>query len=243
MIITSNLNPKIVTAKKCREKKYIKESNLVLIETSKVIYDVSKFLQIDTIFVNTNSAEKYSDLLSKYPSFEISDKICKELSSTTSPTDIFALVRLPKESSSIGDKVLILDRIQDPTNLGAIARSARAAGYNDIYLVDSVYPFTPKVIRSSMGHIFGLNIHFVGYEIISKLSALGYKNICADMDGEDVFHLGTHYSKIALYIGNEGQGVSDNIKNSCDKTVKIPMQNDVESLNASVSASILMYIL
>ena len=111
------------------------------------------------------------------------------------------------------------------------------------YLSQQILPYSPKAIRSSMGHILGLNLHFGQYEDIVKLKNNSYKTIIADLDGQNAFDYHSNNDKLILVIGNEGSGVSENARQLADTIITLPMENDVESLNASVSASILMYIL
>lgn len=245
MVITSPENKLIKKIIKCTDKKYIKQFGIVLIESYKVVCDVSSFCAVENIFVLETSQDKYNDLIEKYLDkvVFISEKVCKTLSQFADKSDIFATIKLPQNNDRYGNKILFLDCIQDPSNLGAIARTARATGFDDIILFDCAYPYSPKAIRSSMGHILGLNLHFGQYEDIVKLKNNSYKTIIADLDGQNAFDYHSNNDKLILVIGNEGSGVSENARQLADTIITLPMENDVESLNASVSASILMYIL
>ena len=115
-------------------------------------------------------------------------------------------------------------------------------GYDNIYLVDSVYPYSYKVVRSSMGYVFDINLIYVSYDELSKLKETdNFKIIVADMDGKDLSSVCKIQDNYAIVIGNEGNGISSTMLDMADMVVSIPMQNGVESLNASVSASIIMY--
>jgi TrmH family RNA methyltransferase len=108
-------------------------------------------------------------------------------------------------------------------------------------MLSGVYPYSAKVIRSSMGYVFDINLISLNYtELVDFLSKNKYNLVCADMSGVDLVKFKTP-EKIALVIGNEGNGVSNELINIASHIVKIPMNNGVESLNASVSASIIMY--
>lgn len=244
MVITSQDNKTIKNAIKCTDKKYIKQFGVVLVESYKVVSDVSMFCDIEHIFVEEDSVKKYEAFLSKYRDkvMVISSKVAKSMSNVVDSCDIFATIKIPSSKDILGKRVLILDCLQDPSNLGAIARSARATGYNDIMLIDCVYPYSPKVIRSSMGHILGLNIVFSSYQDIEKLKNNGYDIIIADLDGKNAFDYQQNNDKIGLVIGNEGNGISSKAKACATQVLTLPMKNNVESLNASVSASILMYL-
>jgi TrmH family RNA methyltransferase len=128
--------------------------------------------------------------------------------------------------------------------LGAIIRTACAFGFDTIFTIDSVYPYSAKAIRSSMGYVFTVNFVDVDYSQLEKIKK--NNNIlfyAADMDGEIIDDIVVNAENVAVIIGNEGQGVSKELRLVADKTVAIPMKNNVESLNASVSASIIMYFL
>jgi TrmH family RNA methyltransferase len=137
---------------------------------------------------------------------------------------------------------LLLDGVADPGNVGAIIRSANAAGYNEIYLVEGCAdPYSPKSVRASMSGIFFTKLYFgAREEILSTLS--GTPIVVADMDGENAFTFSAP-EVFALAIGNEANGISALVQSAAAHTVKIPMQATQESLNAAVSAGILMYLL
>ena len=148
----------------------------------------------------------------------------------------------PKEDT-IGEKALILDRIQDPGNLGTIIRSAVAFNIDTIICsFDTVDVYNPKVVRASQGMMFHIPILFKNTEkTIQELKKQDYKIIGTKVtNGHDV-RTSSIYSHFALVIGNEGQGISKNIDDLCDEYLYIKMNENCESLNASVAASILLY--
>ena len=146
---------------------------------------------------------------------------------------------LPEQAVYDGEKALLLDRVQDPSNIGSLLRTACAAGYKNVFLVDCADVFSPKAIRCGMSGQFSLNFFEVSEE--SFLSEHGGEWIvCADMDGENVFEAACPEKHI-LVLGNEGQGVSENLMRAAKQKVKIPMQNNLESLNVAVSGGIIMY--
>ena len=159
---------------------------------------------------------------------------------------VFAIANIPNIDDSILDysKCVILDRIQDPSNLGAIVRSAVAFGYKTILSINSVYPFSAKAIRSSMGYVF--DVDFIDVSIDELIKIKNNHNITilsADMVGENIDNIDKPNFNYSIVIGNEGGGISQEIIDVTDKFISIPMQNNVESLNASVSASLIMYLL
>ena len=152
-------------------------------------------------------------------------------------------IKKKEEREEIGEKVLILDRIQDPGNLGTIIRSAVAFNIDTIICSpDTVDFYNPKVVRASQGMMFHLPILVLDTEkTIQELKKKDYKIIGTKVtNGEDVRNAAI-YSHFALVIGNEGQGISEIIEKLCDQFLYIKMNGNCESLNASVAASILLY--
>lgn len=170
----------------------------------------------------------------------VTEEVLKSVSEEVTPQG--ALAVLEKAESVLRAPTgmcLLLDGVSDPSNVGAIVRTAAAAGFNEIYMtLDCADPYAQKAVRASMSGIFRVSV--MRADVKEILSVLNLPLYVADMDGQSVFE---HRAKgnVCLVIGNEGHGVSEEVKKVADFTVKIPMENGVESLNAAVSASILMY--
>ncbi|MFQ9289014.1 MAG: TrmH family RNA methyltransferase [Intestinibacter bartlettii] len=139
--------------------------------------------------------------------------------------------------------VLILDRIQDPGNMGTIIRTADSAGVDAIILLKGcVDIYNPKVIRSTMGSIFDMNIiQTTQDEAVDFLKANNFDIVSSYLHTESYYNETTYDGKIALVIGNEANGINDELISKSDKLVKIPIYGNAESLNAAISAAILMY--
>ncbi len=244
MYISSKDNKLIKYAKKLTDSKYSKIEKKTLVESPKIIAELLENHLVESIFVLNKT--KYSDILSKAKCevIEISETIVKYLSETETSTGIFAVVRLPKATTGCSNKSVILDGIQDPSNLGAIIRSAVAFGYNTVFTISSCYAYSPKVIRTSMGTVFRTNVVEVSYDDLEKIAVDNkIELVCCDMDGKNIENTRPRADKFAIIIGSEGSGVSDRLRRLATTTISIPMQNGVESLNASVSAGIIMYYL
>ncbi|MBQ0017172.1 MAG: RNA methyltransferase [Clostridiales bacterium] len=237
--IISKSNPKIMLAMKIKQKKFRNQEHKILLEGHKIIDEAVNFgLKIEFLLgLNEKDLIGYKN----FDCYLITEKICKELSSTVNSQNVFAVVSFEdKKFSEIKDRVLVLDGLQNPDNLGAIIRSAVATNFTQIFAINSVDKFNEKVIRASMGNVFKIEFIETTYDNLFTFLK-DYEIIIADMDGKDVFKEKSFPKKLALVIGNEGNGVSKEIESHSTMSLSIPMENSVESLNASVSAGILMY--
>ena len=133
---------------------------------------------------------------------------------------------------------LFLDGISDPGNLGTMIRTAVAAGFCEIYLADCADPYNPKAVRASMSGIYFAALYEGSAEALLK--TVDIPLIAADMRGEDLFSFSPP-ARYAVAVGNEGRGLSDAVRARAAYTVGIPMRKEAESLNAAVSAAIMMY--
>ena len=146
------------------------------------------------------------------------------------------------ESDSPVGNSLILDGLQDPGNIGTLIRSAMAFGFRDIYFIDCPDIYSEKVVRGSMGGVFKINPHIITRDYLIKNKV----QICdillsTSLKGELLGQKCLPKKRIGVIIGNEGNGVSAELIQASDKSVKLPMTDRVESLNAGVAGSIMMY--
>ena len=222
--------------KNLKDKKFRRENKLFMVEGNKFCADL---LNSDIEIVVTITSDKN---LKGFPNIEVvSEKMLSALSTTKTNQDTICICKVKDYGlESLGNS-LILDNLQDPGNVGTLVRSALAFGFNDIYLVEGADPYSEKVIRSSAGLIMNARLHVLDFETIKKnKNKIADVFVVADMDGENINSIHLPKGKIAVIIGNEGQGVSDNFLNLANKVVSIPMSPVVESLNAGVAGSIIM---
>lgn len=173
----------------------------------------------------------------------VSTSLMKSLSETETPQGILAVLndsQLPIPDSP--NFVLIPDQIRDPGNLGTLLRTAAAAGVQALLLPpETTDAFAPKVIRSGMGAHFRLPIHSMRWEEIEKMfQVAGLKVFIADMNGQSCWETDLR-QPIALIIGGEADGVSEFARKLASQKISIPMSGKIESLNAGVAGSILMF--
>lgn len=231
MIITSLKNEKVKYWYNLRNKKFRDQERRFLIEGDHLINEAkNQNLVIETISIVDKNADYY-----------VTKEIMEKISEQKSISYNAAVVRFIKEDSITGN-VLILDGVQDPGNLGTIIRSCIAFGVSNIILSDnSVDLYNSKVIRATEGMIFNINVLRRNLiEFIPIVKNLGYKIIGTDVkNGINIKDI--NKENIAIVMGSEGQGLSDEVKNMCDNFVYIKMDNACESLNVGVATSILLY--
>lgn len=226
----------------------LRDANLIMVEGHKLIGEACKSgAHPEMVFVE--QAESLGDKVNLEPyCYQIPRAILKELSSVQNATDIVAFFTAPPPLpiDSVLDSanlVIILDRIQDPGNLGTILRVSEAMGAQAVLLLKgSCSIFNPKVTRAAMGSSFRLPVFAdlcpdLFFELMHRH---GFVAIGADMDGAPLPRF-RFPQKTALIFGQEGQGLSQKILKECTSRLAIPMQGQVESLNVATSASICLY--
>lgn len=239
MVILSKNNPSVKAFSALKEKKGRQESGLFLVEGEKMVREcIVSGLKIDRLAVR----EDYKGDVFGLPHTVLGKDAFQGACDEKTPQGIIAAVKIPHYELRAPQKpCLYLENVADPANVGAIIRTANAAGYEEIYLSDCADPYSPKSVRASMSGVFYPRLMIASAEeILTALS--GVPLIVADMGGENVFRFAPP-EKFALLIGNEGRGVSERAKDSAAHVLKIPMGAHTESLNAAVSAGILMYLL
>lgn len=177
------------------------------------------------------------------------DSVLKEAADTLTPQGIMAIVKKPEYNfermiSDINANLVLLEDLRDPGNLGTIVRTAEGAGVTGIILSKtSVDMYNPKVIRSTMGAIYRMPFIYVDdfTEAINQIKKHSVKIYAAHLSATKNYDEVDFIDKTAILIGNEANGLSDEISNLADKYIKIPMEGNVESLNAAIAAAILMY--
>jgi len=238
MLITSVQNEHIKELVRLKEKKYRDQTGTFLVETKHLVLEAYKAGLIKELILEANEIFPLD-----VPTLYVSSEVLKKLSSMESPSKVMAVVYKRKEEEVIGEKVLLLDRIQDPGNLGTIIRSAVAFHIDTIVCSpDTVDFYNPKVVRASQGMMFHIPILVRdSLEFLGELKGQDYKIVGTKVtNGHDVRDASI-YSHFVLVIGNEGQGISQSIDELCDEYLYIGMSEKCESLNASVAASILLY--
>ena len=239
MIILSRQNPLVKELASLKEKKGRRRTGTFLVEGHKMVREaVASGMDVVRLILREDYAGETYGLPAVRLGRDAFAAVCDE----KTPQGIAAEVVIPERSVQPPQgRCLLLDGLQDPANVGAIIRTAVAAGYEDVYLAGCADPFSPKSVRASMSGVFFARImQGTQEEILSAIA--GMSVIAADMGGEDVFSY-VAPEKFCLAVGSEGSGLSALVRGRADVTVRIPMDARTESLNAAVSAGILMYAL
>ncbi len=237
MTYTSLENKYIKDIKKLNTKKHRNLTKEFLVEGEHLVLEAYKNGVLKTLILETGTELKL-DVNTIY----VTNQVLKYISELETPQKILGICT-QKENSVIGDKVIMLDNVQDPGNLGTIIRSAKAFGIDTIILSNNtVDVYNSKVIRASQGMIFNTNIMYKNLlEEINKLKENDYQIIGTKVNGGILLKALEKKKKFAIIMGNEGSGVSEDILSLCDSHVYIEMQDNCESLNVAVATSIILY--
>ncbi len=242
MVLTSKNNPLIKETASLKEKKGRKELGLFLIEGWKMALECQKSpVELERVFVS----ERHEGELPFDDSLivRVSEDVLRYLSDEKTPQGVVCRARIPQNRQVLptGRRIL-LDGVADPKNVGAILRTANAAGYDGVYMTsDCADPYSPKSVRASMSGLFFTEIYRAERQELLQLLQ-GTPLLVADMVGANAFTF-TPPREFTLVIGNEGNGVSAEVEQAATHTVRIPMRSTQESLNAAVSAGIIAYLL
>ena len=248
-LIESKDNPKVKQALKiANDASFRRKNKLFFASTSKVVFDIlSAGFEHEILFVLQSEYEKFEDRLPQKNVYVVSESVSDKLSEGKTEDGVYAVFRMKENSEDEilkANKLLVLEDVQDPANMGAIMRTALAFGYENVVVTNKCADvFSRKVIRTSMTASVKVNVYKTNdlVRFTEKLNGKGFTTVAACLEG--AIELGSEKIglPVALYIGNEGNGLSDEIIKTCKMRVKIPMSDKIESLNAGVSAAVLMW--
>lgn len=246
--IESKENKLFKDTKKLKEKKWRIKNKKYLIEGVRIVEEAIKAkVKIDAIFLEEDLEDPRINAFlegQSFNSYVLSKELFKSLCSTETPQGVIAIVDL---SNSIekknGNFYILADKVQDPGNMGTIIRTAHAANAKGVIITKgTVDIYNEKTIRSTMGSIFYLPvIEDQDLECTKKLIDNGYKLLVSALDAEKNFFEEDLSGNYIIAVGNEGNGVSNEIKDLATVKVKIPMPGEAESLNVSVACAIMIY--
>lgn len=248
-MITSTSNSQVkqaaALAKKARERR---QTGLFLVEGRKM-YEEAPRDWLEKVYVTERYMEEYGKPEAGVAWETVTDEVMKAMADTQTPQGVLALVRQPKwrlEDVWKGENphIIMLETLQDPGNLGTILRAGEGAGITGLIMNrETADIFNPKVIRSTMGSVY--RVPFVYTDSLSEAAGeakrRGIRLYAAHLKGERSYDREDYHQGCGFLIGNEARGLTDETAVLADCYVKIPMLGQVESLNAAVAASVLMF--
>lgn len=249
--ITSKDNPliKLVSSLQSSSKQR-KETGLFVLEGLRICDDAyQNNIKFDKLIVTKNALSKHENAIENFikvsdACYLLRDDLFKKISDTNSPQGIIAVARIPDNDFKIINKgrYIALENLSDPSNLGAIARTAEALGVDGIIITsDSCDPYSPKSLRSSMGTLLRLPLYITD-DILSFIDCNKLRSFACvvDKSAESISDIQFCDGDV-LIIGNEANGLCDYTKQNCNNRVTIRMRGNAESLNAAAAAAIAMW--
>lgn len=252
-VISSKDNEIIKNIKKLKEKKYRDAENKFIVEGTKIVQEaIEEEAKVNLIVVceecinNGTISKELLYKIAKYECIYVTEKVFNLLTDVKTPQGILAVIEKSNKNNEIDytqDIIIALDEIQDPGNLGTILRTVDSANLKQIIISkNSADSYSPKVVRSTMGAIFRVNIIEVDnlVETLKQVQKNKFEVVVTALDAtSNIYNI--EYKNKVIVIGNEANGVSKEVQNLANQKVKIPMLGKTESLNASVAASIMIY--
>lgn len=247
-VIRSQDNKYIKLASSLKHKKYRDERAMFLVEGQRAVAEAKSrpdLVEVVLMDVNLNQQSAYAE--KDFADYYLLDpKLMRHICSTENPQGIAVILRKPVWSWErvINEKglLILLDRISDPGNLGSILRTCWAFGVKGVLMTKGcVDLFSPKVVRSSMGAILNVPVFTDVTNLqLDSLHEQEYKFLCTDINQGEKYHSVQYGGQTIIIVGSEAQGVSDDIKNGCDKFINIPMKPGVDSLNVASACAIIV---
>lgn len=238
--ITSTSNPRVKELLRLRERKTREQLGCFLVEGYHLVEEAKRAGMLEEVWITDPSDDKYG-----VETTLVTREVIQKISSTKEPQPILAVCKKKDHLGLVGDKILLLDDVSDPGNLGTLIRSAAAFGVTTIVLSpNTVDCFNDKVIRSTQGALFFRNIVVMDIKdaiVLAKdrgLTVIG----TSLAKSKDVSALNP-VTRYALLLGNEARGVNPDYLSLCDLRVRLDMTQAVESLNVAVAGSILLFYL
>lgn len=236
MAIESKENKKIKYLNKLRTIKFMQEEKKFIVEGKHLVQEA---LNANVLLETYSTSEVDYGVLNNL----VSPLIMKHISNLSSSSNVVGICKFIPEASDLGDKIIILDNVQDPGNLGTIIRSAKAFNIDTVVLgLNSVKKYNEKVIRAAQGMLFKVNVISRKLnDLIPYLLENGYKLYGTDVNEGVSLDNADLSGKVAVVMGNEGNGISYELKEILKENIYIKTNEDCESLNVAVAASIIMY--
>lgn len=247
--ITSVKNAQVVAWRSLKSRASRDAAGQFIVEGAKMTSEALLLSgMVQALLVDMDRKDQYDSLIENAPcpvTF-VSSHVMSAVCDTKTPQGIAAVLALPVVSdlSTLGQRIVVMDGVQDPGNVGTILRTADAAGFTGALISTACAdPYSPKVLRATMGSIFRLPIHTAQSlpQALATLHENGAAIFSSQLDGEPFFKRQSTFDFYCLIIGSEGSGVSPEVQALATHRVRLPMRGGAESLNAAIAAGIMMY--
>ncbi|KFE41905.1 TrmH family RNA methyltransferase [Staphylococcus agnetis] len=241
--ITSNQNAKVKLFQKLKKKRERDKQGLAVLEGYHLVEEaIQNNIKIEHLFVLDVQRVDETIIHASTHVYEINMKVAETLAGTVTPQGIFAIIKKPESQIKDARQVLILDRVQDPGNVGTLIRTADAAGLDAVILSKGTADvYSDKVLRASQGSVFHIPVMVVDDVVTFIHQFNGPVYGTALVDAVSYHSLEKQQNTFALVLGNEGEGISDEILKDTTQNVTIPIYGRAESLNVAIAAGILMF--
>ena len=247
-IIESADNKFVMEAVQLQSLKHRRKLGKFVLEGAAYIADIPDSSHVEYLLVAQSQRETYTELCEKHTHRLVADKLLELVCDTVTPQGVVAVCRQPRHNpealAKIGGIYVLCEDVRDPGNFGTIVRTAAAAGASAVFaLPGCVDAYSPKVVRASSGAVFSVPIvgDLLAGEVLALLRRNGTRIYAAHLQGETLPYETNLCGDCAFIIGNEAHGISPALAGECDAWLKLPMPGNVQSLNASVAAAILIY--
>ena len=243
-VIASKSNSTVKLIRSLNEKKYREDTGLFVTEGERFVSEAYNAAGRFEYVVYSESFKGVRDYESE-KSITVTDSVFGCLSSLKNPEGILAVCRMPDGTPDAADldgmrRIVYLDALQLPDNVGAVIRTAACAGIDAVVLGEGTADaFSPKAIRASAANIFRIKVIRDDGSMLAGLKELGFTLYGAHLEGDEKTKIDS--DKAVIIIGNEGRGMSRETTDMCDRLVRIPVRNGCDSLNAACAAAVLIY--
>lgn len=250
-MITSKSNPQMKRLIQLQKKSKARaEEKVFVVEGIRMFAEVPKERVEKVYFSETFFNKRKEEMnLQSYPYEVLSDEVFQYVSDTQTPQGVLCIVKQVQYQKERlleikNPHFMVLDNLQDPGNLGTIVRTAEGAGVDAVFMSkDCVDLYNSKTIRSTMGSIYRMPTIYIEDipSLLDEFREQGVRSYAAHLDGKNSYDQEDYRGGTAILIGNEGNGLRDEVAQKADVWVRIPMHGQVESLNAAIAASIMMF--
>lgn len=249
--VSSLKNPAVQAARALRDARERARQGAFLLDGEHMVSEALSVCPnlVSALFVDEARLEVYAGLIALAPQAEcyaVPAHVLAAISQVKTPQGVAAVCAMPPALApeAMGQRLILLENVQDPGNVGTILRTLDAAGFDGCILTPGCAdPFGPKALRATMGSVFRVPVCSVqdAAQAVRALNARGYATLAAALDGGDFYRRGPLPGRLCVLIGNEGAGLTRQVQDACTHRFRLPMRGGAESLNAAVAAAVMMY--